>query len=320
MEKKDLDKIRGIISLLIIFSIIFFSNPGIGVIIIVIAVAILKNNSTLRNQLLAQFSVLMSALNESAKMKPSSNSAQIQNISRRLLPKIGSVPAVPSSRRPRSARILQKGKKYLQVALNGTISQAREVLFLIPDNEKIIIEAGTPLIKSYGIGAVREISYLRPNSYIVADIKTADLAQREVVMCSQAGASAVTCLGVAPVETINEFISACEASGVDSMVDMMNVENPLMVLKKLKKAPSVVILHRGVDETESSEGKMIPFYQIKKIKGNYNILVSVAGGDTLREVQSAIFNSADIVVVWKNFAVSDAKTAQIAQGFLKEIK
>jgi len=82
----------------------------------------------------------------------------------------------------------------------------------------------------------------------------------------------------------------------------------------------VVMLHRGVDETEFSKEKQIPYYQIKQIKGNYDVLVAVAGGDTIREVQRATFNDADIVVVWKNFYQASAETVQLAESFLKEIK
>jgi 3-keto-L-gulonate-6-phosphate decarboxylase len=49
-------------------------------------------------------------------------------------------------------------------------------------------------------------------------------------------------------------------------------------------------------------------------------MISVAGGDTIREVQRAIFNDADIVVVWKEFYRSTENTANLAREFLKEIK
>lgn len=234
--------------------------------------------------------------------------------------------------------ILKKRQKYLQVALNNTLAEAEQILYQLPDSERILIEAGTPLIKVFGMEAVSLIKSLRPaayfersekqgsgersepGSYIVADSKTADLADREVQMASLAGASGITCLGVAPMETIDLFIKECRRFGLDSMIDMMNVESPLLVLKKLKKPPDVVILHRGVDETEFSKEKQIPYYQIKQIKGNFGCLVAVAGGDTIREVQRAIFNDADIVIVWKEFYQSTGQTGQLAQDFLKEIK
>jgi len=216
---------------------------------------------------------------------------------------------------------LEKRKKYLHVALNSTLEEAREIISQLPTSDRILIEAGTPLIKIYGTEAVLRIKEMAPvGAYIVADNKCADLAAREVEMMANAGANAATCLGVAPIETIDKFIEECQKFNIDSMIDMMNVESALAVLKKLKKLPDVVMLHRGVDETEFSREKQIPYYQIKQIKGNYSVLVAVAGGDTIREVQRATFNDADIVVVWKNFYQASTETAQLAESFLKEIK
>jgi len=216
---------------------------------------------------------------------------------------------------------LEKRKKYLHVALNSTLEEAGEIISQLPASDRILIEAGTPLIKIYGTEAISRIKALAPaGAYIVADNKCTDLAAREVEMMANAGANASTCLGVAPIETIDSFIEECQKFNIDSMVDMMNVENALSVLKKLKKLPDVVMLHRGVDETELSTEKQIPFYQIKQIKGNYDVLVAVAGGDTIREAQRAIFNDADIVVVWKNFYQSSNDTAKLAESFLQEIK
>lgn len=216
--------------------------------------------------------------------------------------------------------ILEEKKKYLQVALNSTLDEAMAVICKLPESDRILIESGTPLIKIYGTEAIRQIRFMSPKSYIVADNKCADLAYREVEMMAVAGASAATCLGVSPVETIDAFIEACGEFNLDSMIDMMNVESSLMVLKKLKRKPDVVILHRGVDETELSKDKQIPYYQIKQIKANFDVLVSVAGGDDIREVQRAVFNDADIVVVWKNFYQAGEDTASLASDFLKEIK
>lgn len=214
---------------------------------------------------------------------------------------------------------LSRKKKYLQVALNGSMSEARRIISELPRSEKIIIEAGTPLIKKAGADAVRQIRRLLPGAYIVADTKIADLASREVEIFKAAGANAITALGVAPVETLNEFVMACRASNIDAMIDMMNVESSIAVLKKLNALPEIVILHRGVDETEKTKGKAIPFYQINQIKGNYNLMVAVAGGDTPNEIQSAVFNGANIVVVWKDFMAGGGVRA-IAESFLKEIK
>lgn len=156
--------------------------------------------------------------------------------------------------------------------------------------------------------------------YVVADLKTMDRGETEVEIAARGGASAAIALGTAPIETLNSFIEQCGAHGLDAMIDMMNVEFPLSVLRALKKVPPVVIIHRGVDEEKFNKEKQIPLHEIRRIKGNYNIMLSIAGGDTLREVQRSIFNDADIVVVWKSVYQETSETISLIEGFLKEIK
>ncbi|MBI5732892.1 hypothetical protein HY967_02965 [Candidatus Jorgensenbacteria bacterium] len=279
-------------------------------------------------------------------------------------------------RRPKSK--LDPKKRYLQVALNNTLEEARRIISALPQNDRIIVEAGTPLIKQYGGHGIQSIyrwwsarlnnynsdiqtpmigladnattpeiqnlpgwlkfiveqgqkHYTEQTStvnvksnalfpYVVADLKTMDRGGTEVDIAARAGASAAIALGSAPIETLNAFIEACEARGLDAMIDMMNIEYPLAVLRALKKAPPVVILHRGVDEERDNKEKQIPLHEIRRIKGNYDIMISIAGGDTLREVQRSIFNDADIVVVWKSVYQNTKETISIIEGFLKEIK
>lgn len=247
---------------------------------------------------------------------------------------------------------LNPKKHYLQVALNSTLREAEKIIGQLPLSDRIIVEAGTPLIKRYGEYGIRKIyqwywqhiqkgnlftqtpSFLsglagttalqEKNSpffpYVVADLKAMDRGETEVEIAARSGASAAIALGQAPIETLNSFIAACETNGLDAMIDMMNVEYPLAVLRALKKIPPVVILHRGVDEERDNKEKQIPLHEIRRIKGAYNIMISIAGGDTLREVQRSIFNDADIVVVWKSVFQSAAETVNIIEGFLKEIK
>jgi len=82
--------------------------------------------------------------------------------------------------------------------------------------------------------------------------------------------------------------------------------------------PDVVLLHRGVDEENYNKSKPVPYIQINKIRASYDVMISIAGGDTIREVQRAIFNDANIVVVWKEFYKATDNTGIIAEEFLKE--
>ena len=173
--------------------------------------------------------------------------------------------------------ILNRKKKYLQIALNSNLGDAYSIIRSLPKSDRIIIEAGTPLIKEYGTYVIRQlVNYwsqgdLTGNPYIVADLKTMDRAETEVQMVKNAGASAAVCLGQASLETINSFVESCQEEGIDSMLDMMNIEYPVKILRQLKKQPDVIILHRGVDEEKFNKEKQIPLHEIRRIKGNYNI-------------------------------------------------
>ncbi len=224
---------------------------------------------------------------------------------------------------------LNPKKRYLQIALNNTLEEAQKIINKIPISDRILIEVGTPLIKRYGIEAIKQIkkwykfhTLSKPEiiPYVVADLKMMDRGETEVEIAAAGGADAAVALGHAPIESLNVFIQKCEEKGLDAMIDMMNVTYPLAILRQLKKTPQVVILHRGVDEEKFNKEKQLPLHEIRRIKGNYDILISIAGGDTIREVQKAIFNDADIVVVWKSFFQSTADTAKLAEEFLKEIK
>ncbi|OGK25523.1 hypothetical protein A2954_04650 [Candidatus Roizmanbacteria bacterium RIFCSPLOWO2_01_FULL_37_12] len=224
--------------------------------------------------------------------------------------------------------LLSKKKRYLQVALNSTMDEAYQIIQSLPVSDRILLEAGTPLIKEFGASAIRNLYDwwgARTHSqdvfpYIVADLKTMDRGETEVRMARVAGASAAICLGQAPIETINSFVENCEINEIDSMIDMMNIEFPIKVLRKLKKQPNVVLLHRGVDEEKFNKDKPIPYIQINKVLSSYNVLISIAGGDTIREVQRAVFNGASIVVVWREFYNLTDKTGKLAEEFLREIK
>lgn len=268
---------------------------------------------------------------------------------------------------------LDRKKRYLQVALNSTLDEARNIIRRLPISERILVEVGTPLIKRYGEGGIRQVyewytahmaggllaapvaagqfagtgifgiiaeqmaaAQARakaaagsgvapvlagaPHAYVVADLKTMDRGATEVEIAARGGASAAIALGTAPIETLDAFIAHCETYKIDAMIDMMNVEYPVGVLRALKKVPPVVILHRGVDEEHYNREKMLPLHDIRRIKGAYNIMVAMAGGDTVREVQSSVFNDADIVVVWKASYQQTAETVELVEGFLKQVK
>ncbi|HII17435.1 TPA: hypothetical protein HA361_05980 [Candidatus Woesearchaeota archaeon] len=221
--------------------------------------------------------------------------------------------------------MLEHKKRYLQIAFNDDLLAVNRTLPLIPRSDRIFIEAGTPFIKREGFNGINKIKEIW-SGFVVADLKTMDGALEEVDLAYNAGASAATVLGSASVETISLFIKRCKELNLVSMIDMINVEDPLKIVLKLNRPPEVVILHKGRDE-ETTWGKVIKYKHINKIRSKYDVLISAAGGVDLKEASSAIFNGANIVVVnivttadpWTGIT-SDKDVAKVAEQFLKTIE
>lgn len=190
--------------------------------------------------------------------------------------------------------MLDHRQRYLQIAFNYDVGLVHRLLPGIERNARILIEAGTPYLKREGLAGIRLIRRLW-GGQIVADLKVSDGALEEVAMAQQAGATAITALGSAPVETLNLFVGECARRSVASMIDMLGVKDPLHVVMALKAPPDVVILHRGRDE-ESTRGKVIQYRHVNRLRSKFDVMISAAGGVDLREARSAIFNGASIVV------------------------
>jgi bifunctional enzyme Fae/Hps len=221
--------------------------------------------------------------------------------------------------------MLDDKTRYLQIAFNYDVGLVNRILPNITASDRILIEAGTPFIKREGMDGIRAIRS-QWSGYIVADIKTVDGAVGEVNMVRRAGANAITVLGSSPAETLNLFIDRCEQLGMDAMIDMLGVRDPLKVLMKLRKPPAVIVLHRGRDE-EGTRGKVIQYRHVNRVFSKFNVLISAAGGVDLREARSAIFNGASIVVVnlvspddpWEGIR-TDLDVPKMAHQFLSTIE
>lgn len=219
---------------------------------------------------------------------------------------------------------LNNNVRYLQIAFNYDLRMAMRIIPAIPRSDRILIEAGTPFIKLEGMNGIRTIRRMWPG-HLVADMKIADGAIGEVEMARQAGATAITILGNAPTESHNLFIKHCEDLNMFSMIDLIGVKDPLTVLRPLRHSPDVVVIHRGRDE-ENTQGKMIEYRQVNRIRSKFDTLISAAGGVDLREARSAIFNGANIVVAnivhpsdgWTGIRTTDDISA-IAHKFLETI-
>jgi len=187
---------------------------------------------------------------------------------------------------------------YLQIALDQTsISSARKVVEQIPASDNIILEVGTPLIKGEGVKAISALREKSSSMFIIADLKTMDVGQVEVDLAFDETADAVAVAGQAPTEVIDKFIYEARRLGVYSIIDTINVSDPIKLLKTLKELPDIVELHRGIDEESRKKHQWELAEKIKSTFKGKKLLISVAGGIEPDNALEALKAGADIIVV-----------------------
>lgn len=213
---------------------------------------------------------------------------------------------------------------YLQVALDvDNIADVERIIDELPQRERVLIEAGTPLIKKFGVGIVSKIRELRPEAFIIADLKTLDVGRVEIKMAADETADAVAISGLGTIDSVEKAIHEAQKQGIYSILDMMNVDDIEEKLKELnpKLKPDIVLLHRNVDfETNKTErGEVCEesewgnICQIKELIDDG--LVAVAGGITPQKTTTALDNGADIIIVGR-YIIGSRDVRQSADDFL----
>ncbi|MGB9740401.1 MAG: bifunctional 5,6,7,8-tetrahydromethanopterin hydro-lyase/3-hexulose-6-phosphate synthase [Candidatus Bathyarchaeia archaeon] len=187
---------------------------------------------------------------------------------------------------------------YVQISLDiPDLDRTKKILTQIPRSDRIILEAGTPLIKRYGTKVISDLREIAKDVFIIADLKTLDVGKVEVDIAYDETADAVIAAGLAPTETIDSFIHEAKRLGIYAMVDMLNVEKPIEKLKTLNEFPDAIIIHRGIDE---ETGKTIGLDLIDQLRQTFKdkkFLIAVAGGIVPETAKEALERGADIIVV-----------------------
>ncbi|HTX44108.1 MAG TPA: 3-hexulose-6-phosphate synthase [Methanocella sp.] len=190
-------------------------------------------------------------------------------------------------------------KPILQVALDEVelrraVSIAREAIAGGAD----YLEAGTPLIKSEGMSAVRTLKEEFKDHVIVADMKTMDTGAIEVEMAVKSGAGIVSILGASHDSTVEESVRSARKYGAKLAVDLINVADPVARAVRLQELGADIIgVHVGIDQQMAGKD---PLETLKEVRKAVSIQIAVAGGLDAEASATAVALGADIVIVGGN--------------------
>jgi len=179
------------------------------------------------------------------------------------------------------------------------------------------IEAGTPLIKSEGMEAVRALKKRFPGKTIVADMKIMDTGAFEVEMATKAGADVVGLLGASSDDTIKDGVRAARKYGAKLMVDLIAIEDKV---KRGKEAESfgadLLCVHVGVDEQMAGRD---PVEELRKLAGEVKIPIAVAGGLNSETAPKVVEAGASIVIIG-GAITKHPRPTEAAQTIMKAIE
>ncbi len=194
-------------------------------------------------------------------------------------------------------------KKILQVALDVLeLKRAIEIGKESLEGGADWLEAGTPLIKSEGMNAIRMLREVFPDVKIVADMKTMDTGAIEVEMAAKSGASVVSILAVADNAVIEEAVKSAHKYGVAIMVDIMNVEDPVRRAEEMEEmGVDYVCVHVGIDQQMRG---MDTLNLLEKVSAAIDTPLAVAGGLDAKMASEAVNLGAEVVIVGGNITRS----------------
>ncbi|MCU0633175.1 MAG: bifunctional hexulose-6-phosphate synthase/ribonuclease regulator [Methanolinea sp.] len=195
----------------------------------------------------------------------------------------------------------------LQVALDITeLDRAVQIAREAVEGGADWIEAGTPLIKSEGMEAVRKLRALFSGHEIVADMKIADTGTLEVEMAAKAGASVVCILADADDSVISEAVRAADLYGVRLMADLINVHEPLERARELESlGVHIINAHVGIDQQMLGKSSLS---MLASLRGAVSVPIAAAGGLDAITAPQAVTGGADIVIVGGSITRSAAVT------------
>ncbi|MEM4656437.1 MAG: orotidine 5'-phosphate decarboxylase / HUMPS family protein [Acidilobaceae archaeon] len=202
--------------------------------------------------------------------------------------------------RGRLSDTLRECEAIVQVALDYTdIWSALRTASLMPDSRALILEAGTPLLKSWGYYSIKALRSVKPESVIVADTKTIDAAKVEASIIYEAGADVFTVLALADDETLKSAIESAESMGLSVYGDTIACRDLLACIERLSRLRvDVALIHVGLDVQERlgiRAGELNDI--VRRASSIFNGPIAVAGGITPREVESMINSGARIVII-----------------------
>lgn len=208
----------------------------------------------------------------------------------------------------------------IQISLDvATVEEALALADIAVRSGVDWLEAGTPLITSQGLHAIRALREAFPGVPIVADTKTMDGGGGEHIRCVQAGATTTVVMGQAHDATIRAQVEAARQHGGSVMCDVMLCANKA---ERARQAQAIgvdsIIVHTGYDE-RAMHPERSPLDDLAAVLAAVTVPVQAVGGLSLEQALETVRMGASMVVFGAPLVLRGAHPAPNAEAVLREI-
>ncbi|MCE4604491.1 MAG: orotidine 5'-phosphate decarboxylase [Aeropyrum sp.] len=199
-------------------------------------------------------------------------------------------------------RVIDECGFALQIALDYTeLWEAVSLAATLPKNPGLVLEAGTPLIKSQGLRdslpALRGV--VGSEGVIVADTKTADASDVEGGAVARWGGDAFTVLASSHDATIRRAVEAAERLSLALYSDLVISRDIVEDARRsVELGVPIVLFHLGLDiqravgATASSRAEVV-----RRLSRSLDALLAVAGGIKPGEAGELASSGASIIII-----------------------
>jgi 3-keto-L-gulonate-6-phosphate decarboxylase len=193
--------------------------------------------------------------------------------------------------------------RLLQVALDvSELSKAVEIANTAARFHSFIVEVGDPLIKRYGMEAVRQIRKIQPKFPLVVEMASSDWAEEQVSLAAEAGADIVLLMGLSNETRIEKAVYSARKNEVGLILELPPKQGIAKWCRTAEEfgVDGIAIL-RNIDSSGKPSDSLS---RLRAARKETNIPIAVSGGFTPTQIENMINDDWNVVIVGR--AIVDA--------------
>jgi len=203
-------------------------------------------------------------------------------------------------------------KKYLQVALDlSDLQKAIEITCIAAQHYSIIIEVGDPLIKRFGMNAVKQIRKIEPRFPLLVEMTSTDWIDEQINLVAESGADMVLLMGVYSSSRVEKAVDSARKNKIGLIIELSPIQKASEWCNIYEEQGiDAIALIRNIDSL-NRPSEMIK--RVVELRQETNIPIFVSGGFTPKFIPDIMKEDWNVVIVGRSIINSPTPEKTINQ-------